>query len=424
MRIIKKLILLASLFVLLSANLFGQNAASLIYQKAVNSVVTIETNEGLGSGFFIQKNLVATNYHVIEDANSAVIYLNNTNTSYEVEGYVALDEQNDLAILKVKYDAGVPLKLSQTMVKQGDDVLVIGSPKGLAATITKGIVSNLNAELKLIQIDAAISHGSSGGPVFNITGEVIGVAVGGIENGQNLNFAIPAKTLENLLLFKSSYAKSLSGNNQYIDGSQSNSTINNTPPTNSKPITSIKQVQIGTQIWMAQNSNVDHFRNGSLIPQARTDEEWLEAGDNHLPAWCYYNNDPAYGEKYGKLYNWYAVMDSRGLCPTGWHVPSDAEWTILENYLGSEAGTKLKASYGWYEGGNGTNSSGFSGLPGGYRYSHLGFFNGVGFFGYWWSSTESSSTSAWGRALGYNDGGANRPNYSKRSGFSVLCLRD
>jgi uncharacterized protein (TIGR02145 family) len=415
---------LASLFVLLSANLFGQNAASLIYQKAVNSVVTIETNEGLGSGFFIQKNLVATNYHVIEDANSAVIYLNNTNTSYEVEGYVALDEQNDLAILKVKYNAGVPLKLSQTMVKQGDDVLVIGSPKGLAATITKGIVSNLNAELKLIQIDAAISHGSSGGPVFNITGEVIGVAVGGIENGQNLNFAIPAKTLENLLLFKSSYAKSLSGNNQYIDGSQSNSTINNTPPTNSKPITSIKQVQIGTQIWMAQNSNVDHFRNGSLIPEARTNEEWQKAGDNHLPAWCYYNNDPAYGEKYGKLYNWYAVMDSRGLCPTGWHVPSDAEWTILENYLGSEAGTKLKASYGWYEGGNGTNSSGFSGLPGGYRSSHLGFFNGVGFFGYWWSSTESSTALAWARYLDYGNGVAHRSLNNKQDGFSVRCLRD
>ena len=418
------MILLASLFVLLSANLFGQNAASLIYQKAVNSVVTIETNEGLGSGFFIQKNLVATNYHVIEDANSAVIYLNNTNTSYEVEGYVALDEQNDLAILKVKYDAGVPLKLSQTMVKQGDDVLVIGSPKGLAATITKGIVSNLNAELKLIQIDAAISHGSIGGPVFNITGEVIGVAVGGIESGQNLNFAIPAKTLENLLLFKSSYAKSLSGNNQYIDGSQSNSTINNTPPTNSKPITSIKQVQIGTQIWKAQNSNVDHFRNGSLIPQARTNEEWQKAGDNHLPAWCYYNNDPAYGEKYGKLYNWYAVMDSRGLCPTGWHVPSDAEWTILENYLGSEAGTKLKASYGWYEGGNGTNSSGFSGLPGGYRSSHFGFFNGVGFFGYWWSSTESSTTNAWYRNLDYNDGSASRSSAIKQDVFSVRCLRD
>jgi uncharacterized protein (TIGR02145 family) len=421
--IIKKLILLASLFVLLSANLFGQNAASLIYQKAVNSVVTIETNEGLGSGFFIEKNLVATNYHVIEDANSAVIYLNNTNTSYEVEGYVASDEQNDLAILKVKYNAGVPLKLSQTMVKQGDDVLVIGSPKGLAATITKGIVSNLNAELKLIQIDAAISHGSSGGPVFNITGEVIGVAVGGIENGQNLNFAIPAKTLENLLLFKSSYAKSLSGNNQYIDGSQSNSTINNTPPTNSKPITSIKQVQIGTQIWMAQNSNVDHFRNGSLIPQARTNEEWQKAGDNHLPAWCYYNNDPAYGEKYGKLYNWYAVMDSRGLCPTGWHVPSDAEWTILENYLGSEAGTKLKASYGWYEGGNGTNSSGFSGLPGGLR-SYYGLFISIGNNGYWWSSTEYDSNYAWPRFLFYSSGDVLRNYDYKAVGFSVRCLRD
>ncbi|MFN5213118.1 MAG: fibrobacter succinogenes major paralogous domain-containing protein, partial [Bacteroidota bacterium] len=118
------------------------------------------------------------------------------------------------------------------------------------------------------------------------------------------------------------------------------------------------------------------------------------------------------------------VMDSRGLCPTGWHVPSDAEWTILENYLGSEAGTKLKASYGWYEGGNGTNSSGFSGLPGGSRYYDFGYFVDVGFYGYWWSSTESSTTDAWFRFLYYTSGGAFRASFNKQDGFSVRCLRD
>lgn len=175
----------------------------------MNSVVTIETEDAIGSGFFIQKDLIVTNYHVIEGANSALTHLNSINNTYEVEGYVAKDEQNDLIILKVKYNLGIPLKLAQTMVKQGDDVLVIGSPKGLAATITKGVVSNLNTELKLIQIDAAISPGSSGGPVFNINGEVIGIAVAQLERAQNINFAIPVKTLETLLRFKSSYAISL-----------------------------------------------------------------------------------------------------------------------------------------------------------------------------------------------------------------------
>lgn len=175
----------------------------------MNSVVTIETEDAIGSGFFIQKDLIVTNYHVIEGANSALTHLNSINNTYEVEGYVAKDEQNDLIILKVKYNLGIPLKLAQTMVKQGDDVLVIGSPKGLAATITKGIVSNLNTELILIQIDAAISPGSSGGPVFNINGEVIGITVAQLERAQNINFAIPVKTLETLLQFKSSYAISL-----------------------------------------------------------------------------------------------------------------------------------------------------------------------------------------------------------------------
>ena len=121
-----------------------------------------------------------------------------------------------------------------------------------------------------------------------------------------------------------------------------------------------KTVKIGSQVWMAENLNASIFRNGDPIPQAKTDEEWNRAGKNKQPAWCYYNNDPANGAKYGKLYNWYAVNDLRGLAPVGYHIPSDAEWTRLTDYLGGaeKAGPKMKSKQGWPEHGYGTNSSG------------------------------------------------------------------
>ena len=202
-------------------------------------------------------------------------------------------------------------------------------------------------------------------------------------------------------------------------------------------------VTIGTQVWMTKNLDVATFRNGDPIPQAKTNEEWKKAGENQQPAWCYYDNDPANGAKYGKLYNWYAVNDSRGLAPVGYHIPSDAEWTILTDFLGGEeaaaarvagknldgdefAGTKMKSTDFWadYEGnsGNGTNESGFSGLPGG---GFNGSFNYIGKYGYWWSSTEFDSSNAWGRNLGYYLGNVFRySGYFKRFGFSVRCLRD
>ena len=95
-------------------------------------------------------------------------------------------------------------------------------------------------------------------------------------------------------------------------------------------------VTIGTQVWMTKNLDLATFRNGDPIPEAKTDEEWEKAGENKQPAWCYYDNDPANGAKYGKLYNWYAVIDSRGLAPVGYHIPSDADWTKLNDFLGGE----------------------------------------------------------------------------------------
>ena len=135
---------------------------------------------------------------------------------------------------------------------------------------------------------------------------------------------------------------------------------------------------------MSKNLDVNRFRNGDPIRHAKTVEEWENAANNKQPAWCYYDNDPSNGEKYGKLYNWYAVRDSRGLAPKGFHIPTDDEWEILTTFLGGNdvAGIKMKKKIGWGENYIGTNSSGFSALPGGYRRGGEGFYD-VGFFGYW-----------------------------------------
>ena len=187
-------------------------------------------------------------------------------------------------------------------------------------------------------------------------------------------------------------------------------------------------VTIGTQVWSTKNLDVSTFRNGDPVPQAKTNEEWKKAGDNQQPAWCYYDNDPANGVKYGKLYNWYAVNDPRGLAPQGWHIPSDAEWTALENTLGgsSVAGGKMKeaGTLNWATSNTGAdNSSGWAGLPGGGR-NFFGPFSSVGGNGFWWSSTESLTTYAWTRYLGSSTGLINRYSSDKLNGFSVRCLRD
>ena len=185
-------------------------------------------------------------------------------------------------------------------------------------------------------------------------------------------------------------------------------------------------VTIGTQVWMTKNLDVATFRNGDPIPEAKTAEEWEKAGENQQPAWCYYNNDPANGAKYGKLYNWYAVNDSRGIAPAGYHIPSDAEWTKLNDFLGGEkvADTKMKSKSGWAENGNGTNTSGFSGLPGGHC-SYNGSFFDVGEDGFWWSSTENFTCLGGIRKLYYDQPDIVYRNlYNERNGFSVRCLRD
>lgn len=190
-------------------NSFSQDATQ-IYKSTVNSTVTIETDNSLGSGFFVSENIIATNYHVIEGATFAYCYTNNSSTKYKIEGYLAADKSVDLILLKVVGLNRTSLKMANSSVSPGQKIYAIGSPKGLPATISDGIVSGLRDfdGYKLIQMTAPISPGSSGGPVLNQNGELIGVSVSQLKEGQNLNFAIPKANLELLIRYKQTYPSS------------------------------------------------------------------------------------------------------------------------------------------------------------------------------------------------------------------------
>jgi uncharacterized protein (TIGR02145 family) len=204
-----------------------------------------------------------------------------------------------------------------------------------------------------------------------------------------------------------------------------------------------KTITIGNQEWMAENLNTSIYRNGDLIPYVESYSEWE---GQSTAAWSYYNNDSVYSCPHGKLYNWYTCVDGRQLCPTGWHVPSDAQWKTLIGYLDSTlydnpdalnpdavgiisgiAGGKMKSTGSQYWAGandGANNESGFSGLPSGARSHIAGNFLGIGQQGIWWSATERYAEHAWNYVLYYHAGTATRSFSIEKTGYSVRCLRD
>ena len=197
-------------------------------------------------------------------------------------------------------------------------------------------------------------------------------------------------------------------------------------------------VQIGEQLWMAENLKTTKYRDGSAIPTGHSDSEWANLSSG---AYAVYPTDDDEASQstcgddcaavYGNLYNWYTVDDSRGVCPEGWHVPSDAEWTILTDYLGgqSDAGGKMKETglehWNYYSDQiilEATNESGFTGLPAGYRFSN---YESMGNLGYFWSSSEDTGNYAWLRGLSSDDSYCGQNiSLEKQLGYSIRCLGD
>jgi len=190
-----------------------------------------------------------------------------------------------------------------------------------------------------------------------------------------------------------------------------------------------KTVKIGEQTWMAENLRTTRYQDGSQIPNVVNIDSWNQLTNG---AYCYYNNDILNKNAYGALYNWYTVVDQGKICPSGWHIPSDAEWSDLENSLGGSisAGMKTKevGLIHWVSPNIGaSNLSGFTALPAGARNYYVNDdFLGLGYYCMWWSSTEhhTFNNSAWYRSLNTFESVLGRNYYLKRVGYSVRCLMD
>jgi uncharacterized protein (TIGR02145 family) len=195
----------------------------------------------------------------------------------------------------------------------------------------------------------------------------------------------------------------------------------------------LPSVTICKQIWSIENLNVTQYRNGDIIPQVSDPNEWQNLSSG---AWCWYNNDSANYWQYGKLYNWFAVNDKRGLAPQGWHLPTDFEWNTLIKCLdpisdtncqncsqSTNAGSALKNTTGWNDNGNGDNNSGFAGLPGGVRREN-GVFDFVGNNGLWWSASKFNISDAWGRCLYHSDNEFSKNFGNMSTGCSVRVIKD
>jgi uncharacterized protein (TIGR02145 family) len=186
----------------------------------------------------------------------------------------------------------------------------------------------------------------------------------------------------------------------------------------------LKTIKIGKQTWMVNNLDAARYRNGDPIPKVSSKAEWavLTTG-----AWCYYDDDSVtYATIYGKLYNWYAVNDPRGLAPKGWHIPTEVEWTSLISFLGADSANgklKVTGTTYWKYNKDATNTSGFTAYPGGYR-DYFGSMANMAYNGYWWSSTKASAGSSYCRLLEFRQAKITASAFNNNCGLSVRCIRD
>jgi uncharacterized protein (TIGR02145 family) len=192
-----------------------------------------------------------------------------------------------------------------------------------------------------------------------------------------------------------------------------------------------KTVKIGTQTWMAENLKVTRYRNGVIIPEVAKQTDWtnLKAG-----AWCTFTNNANFGQIYGKLYNWYTVQDSRGVCPVGWRIPKKNDFEILKNNLGGDslsAVRLMESGPEYWKSNTGNNTSGFSARAGSWRGGDGNFYYWVGDSGHWWTSTKESGNTTWDvnhpwvfTINGYRSLLSRDPYFSINAGASIRCIKE
>lgn len=337
------------------------------------------------------------------------------------------DDDNDVIKQILTVTTAEVTKIGQVTAQSGG---IITSDAGLAVT-ARGVCWNTTGNPSIT--DTKTTDGSGGG---SFTSQLTGLTVG-------------------TTYYLRAYATSSEGT--AYGSTMSFETLGSTF-TDSRDGNVYNMVTIGDQIWMAENLKTTHYSDGTAIPLVNTNSTW-DALTATSKAYCWYNDDIANKTTYGALYTWAAVMNGaasstanpsgvQGVCPTGWHLPSDAEWAQMENYLADNGynydgttgggiykiGKSLASTSGWASSSTiGTvgntdfpayrNKTGFTALPGGYRYVYGSFFF-VGIYGYWWSSTDYPADAAWSRVLHHDYSGVYRDLFSKEVGLSVRCVKD
>jgi uncharacterized protein (TIGR02145 family) len=311
----------------------------------------------------------------------------------------------------------------------GDD-LTFTTLAGLAPTITTNAISSLTINN---------SSATGGGNITSDNGA--SVTARGIcwSTTANPTISLTTKTIDGTGLgeFTSNMTGLLPLTTYYVRAYATNSfgTAYGTQQTFTTTNQTLPSITIGAQLWSSVNLSVSRYRNGDLIPQVTDQTQWASLTTG---AWCWYNNDSArYAATYGKMYNWYALNDSRGLAPLGWHIPTESEWNKLVKYLDAGADTTcsnctqstlaggaMKSTTVWTTPNTGaTNSSGFSAFPGGYR-SETGTFNVIGVAAYFWTPGELNTASGRHRYLMNNSSNIFKSTNLKQGGFSIRVIRD
>jgi uncharacterized protein (TIGR02145 family) len=375
--------------------------------------IPLISNFRIAAGMSDMRNMLLKNgkiisYGILFDVNSDKL---------KPESYSTLKIISDI----LKEDPALKLQVVGHTDSDGDDASNLDLSKRRAASVKNELVSKFGADAARLETDG---KGES---------EPIGENNSSVNKAKNRRVEfINIEKLSNITSYSSTSeinvtvaATATMATTQTVASPQAKNT-GKSETVSSKDTGGPKEyktVKIGDQTWMAENLSVNKFRNGDPIPEAKSTEEWLKVS----PAWCYYENNPENGAKYGKLYNWYALVDPRGLAPAGWHIPVREEWQAIAVTLGGidPAGKKMKSTSGWDDNGNGTNESGFSGLPGGSR-AEEGSFLDIGRFGMWWSGTPNDPSGNMARTLnnvnsylGFGVGKEKEP-----YGFSVRCVKD